>query len=213
MTQHHPQDQFDEVPPYADGRIGKHRAAAPGAEQRRGGAALRWVTLLAAFALLVGAFSYFVLPRLPEGWVPIAGDDAAEQQAEPAGEASGAADGESSGGESGEGSSGGEGSEEGSAEETPTAADTETPVQIIDAGLPEGGLDDVEAQLAEMQYNVTSTASWEDSWGEVETPVIYYPSGQQEHAQDLAEAYGVETVEENTSWSHVALVVGDEQAE
>ncbi|GAA3288501.1 LytR C-terminal domain-containing protein [Nesterenkonia halobia] len=208
MTQHHPQDQFDEVPPYADGRIGKHRAAAPGTEQRRGGAALRWVTLLAVFALLVGAFSYFVLPRLPDDWVPFAGDDAAEQQAEPAGEASGAAD-----GESGEGSSDGEGSDEGAAEETPTAADTETPVQIIDAGLPEGGLDDVEARLAEMQYNVTSTASWEDSWGEVETPVIYYPSGQQEHAQDLAEAYGVETVEENTSWSVVALVVGEEQAE
>lgn len=207
MTQHHPQDQFDEVPPYADGRIGKHRAAAPAAEQRRGGAALRWVTLLAVFALLVGAFSYFVLPRLPEDWVPFAGDDGAEQQAEPAGEATGAAD-----GESGEGSSDGA-SEEDAAEETPTAADTEAPVQIIDAGLPEGGLDDVEAQLAEMHYNVTSTASWEDGWGEVETPVIYYPSGRQEHAQDLAESFGVETVEENSSWSYVALVVGEEQAE
>ncbi|WP_010524482.1 LytR C-terminal domain-containing protein [Nesterenkonia sp. F] len=203
MTQHHPQDQFDEVPPYEDGRIGKHRAAAP-APERRGGGALRWVTLLAVFALLVGAFSYFVVPRLPEDWVPFAGDDAAEQEAEPSGEASGAAD-----DESGEGSSDGEEA----AEETPTAADAEAPVQIIDAGLPEGGLDDVEAQLAEMQYNVTNTAEWQDDWGEVQTPVIYYPSGQQEHAQDLAETFGVETVEENDNWSFVALVVGDEQAE
>lgn len=64
MTEY-PHDQFDDVPEYSD-RKGSHRDIA----EPSGGSAssgLTWISLAAALALVIGAFSYFVLPTLRSG--------------------------------------------------------------------------------------------------------------------------------------------------
>lgn len=56
----YPRDRFDDVPPY-DGRRGAHRSAPPvGA----GPSGLVGISIAAAFALVVGAFCFLVLPSL-----------------------------------------------------------------------------------------------------------------------------------------------------
>ena len=154
-------------------------------------------------ALLVGLASYFVLPALQDD-SPEAADDAetAEQDGE--------------GDDTGEGEEGGNGDEEdedGEQEDrfSGTAADAEAPVQVLNHEGPDGLEDEVSAQLEDMEYNVTFVTEW--IYGDVETPTIYYPAGDEDHAQDLAQNLGVDNVEEDNNWSSVALVVGPEFAE
>jgi hypothetical protein len=59
MTQY-PHDQFDDVPAYSD-RKGSHREGATPVNPPSG---LLWISLAAAFSLIVGAFCYLVLPSL-----------------------------------------------------------------------------------------------------------------------------------------------------
>ncbi len=61
MTEY-PRDQFDDVPEYR-GRQGSHRAVAE-PSGGPGPSGLTWISLAAALALVVGAFSFFVLPTL-----------------------------------------------------------------------------------------------------------------------------------------------------
>lgn len=64
MTEY-PRDQFDDVPEYR-GRQGGHRAVAEPAAPA-GPSGLTWISVAAAFALAVGAFSYVILPGLRGG--------------------------------------------------------------------------------------------------------------------------------------------------
>jgi len=65
MTEY-PRDQFDDVPEYRD-RKGSHRAVAE-PSGGSGPSGLTWISLAAALALVIGAFSYFILPTLlPSG--------------------------------------------------------------------------------------------------------------------------------------------------
>ncbi|HRO30516.1 LytR C-terminal domain-containing protein [Citricoccus sp.] len=61
MTEY-PRDQFDDVPEYRN-RKGGHRAVAE-PSGGTGPSGLTWISLAAALALVIGAFSYFILPTL-----------------------------------------------------------------------------------------------------------------------------------------------------
>ncbi|MDI3331374.1 MAG: LytR C-terminal domain-containing protein [Micrococcus sp.] len=61
MTEY-PRDQFDDVPEYRD-RQGSHRAVAE-PSGGSGPSGLTWISLAAALALAIGAFSFFILPTL-----------------------------------------------------------------------------------------------------------------------------------------------------
>lgn len=194
-----PHDEFDDVAPYQQGEAGKHRAPAAPAGAARGGG-LKWIGLLAVLALVVGVVSYFVLPTFTDD-TPEAGDDAEVEESE----------GEDEGNGDGEDEENGEDGENGGIEFSGTAADVDAPVQILNHEGPSGLEDEVSAQLEEMEYNVTFIDEW--TYGDVETPTIYHPSGAQDHAEDLAENLGVDNVVEDDNWSFVALVVGPEFAE
>lgn len=190
-----PHDEFDDVPPYQQSEAGKHRAPAQASGGRRRGGGLKWIGLLAVLALVVGVVSYFVLPTLRDG-----GTDAADQ--EPAQE-------ETEGEGGGEDEAAEDGEEE--AEEEPatgTAADTEAAVQVLGY---EGAEGEAASQLEEMGYNVTYVAEW--TYDDVETPVVFYPAGSEEHAQDVGQNLGIERVEENSAWSSVAVVVDGDFAD
>lgn len=58
--QEFPQDEFDEIP-YDARYYGTHRKALPQVRQRN---SLKWVQLAGALALLIGAFSFLILPTL-----------------------------------------------------------------------------------------------------------------------------------------------------
>ncbi len=55
-----PQDEFDEIP-YDARYYGTHRKALPQVRQRN---SLKWIQLAGALALLIGAFSFLILPTL-----------------------------------------------------------------------------------------------------------------------------------------------------
>jgi hypothetical protein len=94
MTEY-PRDQFDDVPEYRD-RKGGHRALAE-PSGASGPSGLTWISVAAALALVVGAFSYFILPTLLAGEAARSGAAGATASA-PASEAgSGASDGTDAG--------------------------------------------------------------------------------------------------------------------
>ena len=117
-----------------------------------------------------------------------------------------AEDGEDAGEEDGANGEGeGQNGEEGAAE-----VDMETPVQVYNYNGPEGTAANAQSQIEEQGYNVTALNNWDPSWGDQATPAIYYPSGQEEFAQQLASDMGVDAVQQSDSFSTVAVVVGAE---
>ena len=209
MSQH-PHDEFDDVPPYQSGEAGKHRApGASGAGTGRSGG-MKWIALLAAVVLVVGLFSWLVFGDDDADTTADGGDGAVtEEQEEPAegeGEEGAAEDGEDAGEEDGANGEGeGQNGEEGAAE-----VDMETPVQVYNYNGPEGTAANAQSQIEEQGYNVTALNNWDPSWGDQATPAIYYPSGQEEFAQQLASDMGVDAVQQSDSFSTVAVVVGAE---
>jgi hypothetical protein len=223
MSQY-PKDSFDDVEAYAPGEAGKHRAmSARGAGARRRGG-LKWIGLLAVFALLVGAFGYFVYPRLmDEDTAPASGEESA-QEGEENGSAGSGEDAESeASGENGSSeedpedpeSNGSEGDDEDSEEPSP-ASDTTTPVQVASYQGPEGSATDMGGELQGLDYNVV----WEGPWGFgdlASTPIVLYPAGasdaEQAIAQELAENLDVGAVEEHPQVTYVTYVVGPDGSE
>lgn len=199
-----PHDEFDDVPPYQSGEAGKHRAPVAAASGGgRGG--LKWIALLAVVALAVGALSWLVLPTLRDS-EPEASDEtdeAAEEQAD-GGEDEGGEEGD--GEDSGEDQNGGDEGTEGDDAPEDVAADTSAPVQVFSYQGP-GQEQVLQDELETMGYNVTFVDEW--GWGDIETPVVYYPAAAEEHAQDVAQNLGIETlIEDGANWSYVAVVVG-----
>lgn len=199
MSQH-PHDEFDDVPPYQTGEAGKHRAPGAAGTGGAGGSGLRWIGLLAVFVLLVGAFAYFIMPRFSDSDV----DTTAEEQ-----DAVTESEDQAEGGDAAEGE---EDPEEEPAEPQP-ASDTETPVQVANYQGVEGGASSMSAELEELDYNVV----WNGDWNfeeRAETPAVVYPAGsgeaEQAIAEELAESFGVETVESHDQASFVTLIIGDE---
>lgn len=202
-----PHDEFDDVPPYQQGEAGRHRAPAA-AGSSRGGGGLKWIGLLAVLALLVGVVSYFVLPTLRDD-APQAGGGDQEQGEGDQEDTENGEDGD--GGEDDAAQEDEEGAEQEGRQPTSSAADTESPVQILNHDGPDGLEEELGEQLEELDYNVTYTAEW--TYDDVDTPVIYFPAGAEDHAQDLAQNLGIDQVEESAAWSSVAVVVGPDFAE
>lgn len=207
MSQY-PHDEFDDVPPYQSGEAGKHRAPAAAAIGGGGRGGLKWIALLTVVALAVGIFSWLVLPTLRDS-EPEAGDqeENAEEQAE---------DGDGEDEEEGDGEDEDTGDDDGDTEEgdatEDVAADSSAPVQVFSYQGEAGQEQTLQEELETMGYNVTHVDEW--GWGDIETPVIYYPASAEEHAQDVAENLGIETlIEDGGNWSYVAVVVGPEYAE
>ena len=199
MSQH-PHDEFDDVPPYQTGEAGKHRAPGAAGTGGAGGSGLRWIALLAGFVLLVGAFAYFIVPTFSDSDA----DTTAEEQDAAVTEGDDAEDGAAEEGESAE--------PEEPAEPQP-ASDTETPVQVANYQGVEGGETAMSAELEELDYNVV----WNGSWNfeeRAETPAVVYPAGsgeaEQALAEELAQSFGVDTVEEHDQASFVTLIIGSE---
>ena len=199
MSQH-PHDEFDDVPPYQTGEAGKHRAPGAAGTGGAGGSGLRWIGLLAGFVLLVGAFAYFIVPMFSESDA----DSTAEDQEAAVTESEDDAAAEDGGGEADE-------AEEPAGPQP--ASDTETPVQVANYQGVEGGATSMSAELEELDYNVV----WTGDWGfeeRAETPAVVYPAGageaEQAIAEELAESFGVDSVEEHGQASYVTLIIGSE---
>lgn len=223
MSQY-PKDSFDDVEPYAPGEAGKHRAmSARGAGARRRGG-LKWIGLLAVFALLVGAFGYFVYPRLIDGDTePASGEDSAQEGQENGSEDSGEdADSEGSGEDDSseedaeDSESNGSEDDDEDSDEPSQASDTTTPVQVATYQGPEGSAVDMGDELQGLDYNVV----WEGPWGFgdlASTPIVLYPAGasdaEQAIAQELAENLDAGAVEEHPQVTYVTYVVGPDDSE
>ncbi len=80
----YPRDEFDRVPEFSN-RNGAHRAAgwAASAASAGGGSGLRWLMITGAFALLVGLFSFLLLPGMLGGQGPLPAPPAATPSATP----------------------------------------------------------------------------------------------------------------------------------
>ncbi|MCH8560696.1 MULTISPECIES: LytR C-terminal domain-containing protein [unclassified Nesterenkonia] len=204
MSQH-PHDEFDDVPPYQTGEAGKHRAPGAAGTGGAGGSGLRWIGLLAGFVLLVGAFAYFIVPMLSDSDP----DSTAEDQDAAVSESEDDAEDDA---EADDGAEGDADQTEEPAGPQP-ASDTETPVQVANYQGAEGGATAMGAELEELDYNVV----WQGDWGfeeRAETPAVVYPAGsgdaEQAIAEELAESFGVDTVEVHDQASFVTLIIGDE---
>lgn len=208
MSQY-PHDEFDDVPPYQSGEAGKHRApgASGGGAGRSGG--LKWIVLMAVVVLVVGLFSWLFFGDDEDTDTTADGEDAVtEEQDEPAegdegaeGEDGAEGDGAEGDGEGGEGENGGEGTAD---------IDMETPIQIYNYNGPEGTAANAQSQIEELGFNVTALNNWDSTWGEPSTPVVYYPEGEEDFAQQLASEMGADNVQQSDSFSTVAVVVGAE---
>ncbi|WP_146340806.1 LytR C-terminal domain-containing protein [Nesterenkonia sp. NBAIMH1] len=215
-----PHDEFDDVAPYSSGEAGKHRAY--GAYPAGGGAAaasgasgpMKWIGLAAAVVLVAVVAVYLILPLFGSDEDPEAGQagdqDEVEEQ-EPGDDAEeGAADDEAEG-EAAEDEAAPEEEEdaEDAAQDEEEGVDLDTPVRVANAGAPDWSASDVNYRLAEQGFNVTGRLDWEPSWGEVGTPVVFYPEeGQAEFAQEVAEAMGFENTSLNPAWETAVIVVG-----
>ena len=212
MSQH-PHDEFDDIPPYQSGEAGKHRAQGPtGAGAGRSGG-LKWIALLAAVVLVVGLFSWLVFGDDDAETTAGEGEDGVTEEQEPAegqdGDAEEGGEAEEGEGDAGDGDGEAQNGEQDAADED-GEVDMSTPVQIYNHNGPEGTAANAQSQIEQQGYNVTALNNWDASWGEQTTPVIYYPAGQEEFAQQLASDMGVDTVQESGSFSTVAVVVGAE---
>lgn len=210
MSQHQ-HDEFDDVPPYQSGEAGKHRAPAAAVTGTGGRGGLKWIVLLAVVALAVGALSWLVLPNLGDS-EPEATDETDEAAEDAAEDDEGAEEDEDGDAEEGQDEGGGdEGTDDEDDAAEDVAADPSAPVQVFSYQGP-GQEQALQDELETMGYNVTHVDEW--GWGDIETPVVYYPAAAEEHAQDVAENLGIETlVEDGGNWSYVAVVVGPEYTE
>lgn len=240
MTQF-PHDEFDNVPPYQSDEIGKHRTpgAAAAAGSGAGGAGLKWIGLLAALVLVVGAFAYWIMPMLTgDDDQPTAeegteqeqaeGEEDAEDAAEEAAE-EGAAEEDEAGAENGDDEAAEDETEDGAengAEEGTTEDEDEddedgtedeeddtpeTSVTVYNYGAPEGAAGSATSQLTEAGHEVSDPENWEGQWSDVQTPLVIYPSDEYEQqAQEIAEQIGGAGTMQSDAWQSIAVVVGPE---
>lgn len=188
----YPRDEFDDVPETA-ARQGVHRAMLE-LEPRRTG--LAWLSAFAVLALLVGAFSYFILPTLgfsrasagiPATVRPAASAPAAPAASAPAGSASmAAAAGPAAG----------------------PAVDKTRAVSVMNSAGPAGLAADVAARLAGDGWSIRATGEW--TGRAVDIPVIYYPrENRKANAEELGRLLGISEIRQDADVSnYVTVVVG-----
>lgn len=216
MTQH-PHDEFDDVPPYKADEVGKHRA--PGAAATAGGASggLKWILLLAALVLVIGAVAWFVSQLDDDGDEPAADpeDQQTAEEADPE-DADGAAEedgGEDNGDDGGE-DAGDNGEEEAQEDDDADEVNMDYPLIVYNFDGTEGVAGSVRQQLDAAGYNVVSQDNWNPGWttcGE-SAPVVVHPPAEEQLAQMIAEELGAATCASD-GWSAtetIAVAVGAE---
>lgn len=208
MTQH-PHDEFDDVPPYRSDEVGKHRA--PGSSAAGGGGAsggLKWIGVLAAVVLVIGAIAYVVSQFGSDEGEPTAEPDD-EQTAEESPTDEAQAEGE------------GEAEESADAEATEEATEDETPDVDMDYSLivynydgTPGAAGEVRGQLDEAGFNVVSQRNWNPGWTtcQEDAPVVVHPPAEEELAAVVAEELDAATCASDgwTGSEVIAVAVGAE---
>ena len=214
MTQH-PHDEFDDVPPYKSDEVGKHRAPgspAAGASAAKGG--LKWIGLLAAFVLVIGAIAYVVSQF---------GSDDEEPTAEPGAEAP-AEEGETDDAQD-EGESEGESEADAEAEEDgEEATEEESPDVDMDYrlivynfdGTP-GAAGAAREDLDSAGFNVVDQDNWNPGWTTCEesAPVVVHPPAEEELASVIADELDAATCASDgwTDSEIIAVAVGVESVQ
>lgn len=201
-----PHDQFDDVQPYRQDEVGKHRA--PGAVASAGGAAgssgiLKWVGLLVVVVLVAVAVGWFVTRDGDDEDAPVAEDENGQEETEP--------DEDEDEGEDGAEDEGAEGEENGEAEEDGNGLSDEYPVRAVNAGAPDGSAGDLSSRMEELGLQVDQSIDWNPEWGNANTPQVIYPEeAQQELAEAIAAELGIDSVNLGESWSSIVVVIGSE---
>jgi hypothetical protein len=219
MTQY-PHDQFDDVPVYRD-RKGTHRADP---SLTTGSSGLAGISVAAALALAVGAFSFLVLPSLLPSDPANAGASAsatataapaesAGPESSPTGEMTSAPAEPSDSGESSSAASDPAESETAESEpaESETAADTgdtSAPVEVYNASSVGGLAGRVSGTLSSGGFTVAGSGNWQGF--PVSGSVVYY-SQNETTAQAVAAELGLPLVYED-SVPGIAVVLSSDYA-
>jgi len=200
----YPQDEFDRIPETSD-RQGVHRAAVPGPKTR----GLGLVILAAGLALVVGIFSFFVLPLLGTGGAAesvasepsapattaaasaapetSAASEPATPSAEPTEEASDEPTEEASDEPSKEPAE-----EESDAPEQTAGADRTDPVLVLNGTGTSGLGADVSATVSADGWQIAGVDNWTGST--LANSVIFYNPGQETNAQELSALLNISDV-------------------
>ncbi|WP_300343585.1 LytR C-terminal domain-containing protein [Nesterenkonia sp.] len=209
MTQF-PHDEFDDVPPYKSDEVGKHRAPGAAAASGGTGSGLKWIGLLVAVVLVIGAVAW-VLSQTGGDETPAAEQNGPEQTAE------------GDGGESPEAEAEADGAREADGEEAAGEEGAEEPAEDVNMdyslivynfdGTP-GVAGEVRQTLTDAGYNVVSQDNWNPGWttcGE-SAPVVVHPPAEEELAQMIAEELGAATCASDGWTAHevIAVAVGAE---
>lgn len=215
MTQH-PHDEFDDVPPYKSDEVGKHRA--PGSPAAAAGGArggLKWIGLLAAFVLVIGAIAYVVSQFGSDEEGPTAESEdqqtaGAEETGEPEAQNGEGTDGEGSDGDAQNGETAEDGEEE-TPEETPDV-DMDYGLIVYNYDGTPGVAGSVREQLDSAGFNVVDQQNWTQGWTTCEesAPVVVHPPAEEELAAVIADELGAATCASD-GWSDaevIAVVVG-----
>src|SRR5690625_5230586 len=209
MTQH-PYDEFDDVPPYKSDEVGKHRA--PGSPAAAGGGArggLKWIGLLAAFVLVVGAIAYIVSEFGSDEEEPTADSEDqqtadAEQTGEPEAQNGEGSDDETQNGETAD--NGDEENAEESPEETPDV-DMDYGVIVYNYDGTPGVAGSVREQLDAAGFNVVDQQNWNQGWTTCEesAPVVVHPPAEEELASVIADELGAATCASD-GWNDAGVI-------
>lgn len=206
-----PHDEFDEVQPYRQDEVGKHRApgAAPAAAAASSGM-LKWIGLLVVAVVVIVAVGWFVTRDADEDeGAPTAEEQETQDDAD-TGEENGEdeADGNGEDGETDENGDEGENGEDQPAD----GLSEEFPVRAVNAGAPDGSAGQLSSELEDLGLDVQQSIDWDfANWGTPNTPLVMYPSqDQQELAEAIAAELGIDTVSQDESWATIVVVVGPE---
>ena len=213
MTQS-PHDEFDDVPPYKVDEVGKHRAPGAAASSGGTGGGLKWIGLLAALVLVIGAIA----------WITTQFGDDEQPTAEPEDEQTAE---EPEDGTEENGEENGEGEEDGAAEENGDNGEDEAQeddaadevnmdytVIVYNFDGTEGAAGSVRQQLDGAGFNVVDQDNWNQGWttcGET-SPVVVHPPAEEQLAQLIADEIGAATCASDgwTASETIAVAVGAE---
>ncbi|WP_157983818.1 LytR C-terminal domain-containing protein [Nesterenkonia muleiensis] len=198
-----PHDDFDEVPPYRQDEVGKHRApgAAPAGGATGSSGVAKWIGLLVVAVLVIVAVGWFVTRDGDDG-APVAEEENGQEEADP----------DEENGDNGAEGENGEDGENGAEEEPGGGLSDEHPVRAVNAGAPDGSAGQLTSQLQELGLDVGQSLDWNFAeWSTPTTPQVIYPEDeQQELAEAIAAELGIDTVSQNESWSTIVVVIGPE---
>lgn len=220
LSQQFPNDEFDEIP-YNASYFGTHRADLP---DLKGRSQFKWIAYAGLAALIIGAFSFFILPTLVDGSRPSATAPAPTTTSAPADEEqteesspteTAATDQETTTDE--ETGDQTEGSDQGDQTTDPAepTEDTETPanvdyslnVEVYQTATATQGADEAAGLLRANGFTVPSSGMWQGNPVTLST-VFYADETQRDTAQAVADHLGISNVEPGLVPTVVVILSG-----